>query len=233
MTQAILSIGYICFMLKVVLKFLLLPLLFLPGILNAQAPVVKDTVRYFIKYNPSASIRGDHEFGIQRSKGNSALELSAGLTTGNPFLETTQGRLFDNNYTPVSSRKKALGYSIKLQAKQYVVDRFYVSAQGALIHYNYRFPLENVNPLQTGEQKENIRYLEGRILLGYELLLAQKRLMLDIYAGVGLKNRTIRFFEEQSFYDNAGNYIFGSGTYAVSENLPGVYFGIKAGWRLQ
>lgn len=197
------------------------------------AQKTQDSIQYFIKYNPASSVRGDHELSFQGIQGNSAIELSAGITTGNPFLETTQGRLFDNNYTPVSDRQRALGYSFKIQAKQYVIDRFYVSAQAGIIRYNYRFPLENVHPSQTGTQKENIRYLEGRFLLGYELLLARKRLMLDIYAGIGLKNRTIRFFEEQSYFDQGGNYIFDSGTYSVRENLPGVYLGLKTGWRLQ
>lgn len=200
---------------------------------NAQNKSDSTKTLWYIKYNPAASFRGDHELSLQRIKGKTSMEYSTGFTTGNPFFEVLQGRLFDNNYTPVSPRKRALGYSLKIQGKHYLEEHFYMSLQGAHIFYNYRFPLVNVNPAQSGYQKENIRYWEWRFLLGYELMLVKDRLMLDIYAGAGRKNRTIRFFEEESYYDIAGNYVFKSGTYPVTKNLYGVYLGVKTGWRIR
>lgn len=205
-------------------------ILFVP--LNVHAQTGNDTVRYFLKYNPAASLRADHELSIERVAKKYSLELSAGVTTRNVFFETLQGRLFDNNYTPVENRKWLPGFSLKGTAKLYLGEGFYLGAQGAWIRYNYEFPLANVNPAQSGYQKENIQFYEGRGLLGWQWMPTQNRVMIDVYIGGGLKYRTITFFEEQSYYTGNGECIFQPGNFTTHRLLLGVYAGIKAGIRI-
>lgn|GEM_PF-6601385 len=194
---------------------------------SAKAPC------WYIKYNPAASLRADHELSIERVAKKYSLELSAGVTTRNVFFEALQGRLFDNNYTPVENRKWLPGFSLKGTAKLYLGEGFYLGAQGAWIRYNYEFPLANVDPSQRGYQKENIQFYEGRGLLGWQWMPIKTKLMLDFYAGFGVKHRVINFYEEQSYFDSGNNYVFDSGTFATSKNVIGVYMGIKVGVRLK
>lgn len=214
-------------------KYLCLVLSVLMGIIClAQEKSDSTKISWYIKYNPAASLRADHELSIERVAKKYSLELSAGVTTRNVFFETLQGRLFDNNYTPVQDRKWLPGFSLKGIAKLYLGEGFYLGAQGAWIRYNYEFPLANVDPSQSGYQKENIQFYEGRGLLGWQWMPAEHRVMIDVYIGGGLKYRTITFFEEQSFYTGNGGYIFQSGNFTTHRILLGVYAGIKAGIRI-
>lgn len=214
-------------------KYLLLVLLvLLKTICLAQQKPDSARISWYIKYNPAASLRADHELSIERVAEKFSLELSAGVTTRNVFFETLQGRLFDNNYTPVENRKWLPGFSLKGTAKLYLGEGFYLGAQGAWIRYNYKFPLANVDPSKGGYQKENIQFYEGRGLLGWQWMPAKNRLMIDVYIGGGLKYRTITFFEEQSYYTGNGEYIFQSGNFTTHRLLLGVYAGIKAGIRI-
>lgn len=214
-------------------KYLLLVLLVLvKTICLAQQKPDSTKISWYIKYNPAASLRADHELSIERVTKKYSLELSAGVTTRNIFFETLQGRLFDNNYTPVENRKWLPGFSLKSTVKLYVGEGFYMGAQGAWIRYNYEFPLANVDPYQIGYQKENIQFYEGRGLLGWQWMPAKDRVMIDVYIGGGLKYRTITFFEEQSYYNGNGEYIFQPGNFTTHRILLGVYAGIKAGIRI-
>lgn len=214
-------------------KYLCLVLSVLMGtICLAQERSDSTKIFWYIKYNPAASLRADHELSIERVAKKYSLELSAGVTTRNVFFETLQGRLFDNNYTPVQNRKWLPGFSLKGTAKLYLGEGFYLGAQGAWIRYNYKFPLANVDPSQSGYQKENIQFYEGRGLLGWQWMPAEDRLMIDVYIGGGLKYRTITFFEEQSYYAGNGEYIFQPGNFTTHRLLLGVYAGVKAGIRI-
>lgn len=199
---------------------------------NAQEKSDSTKTLWYIKYNPAASLRADHELSIERVAKKYSLELSAGVTTRNVFFETLQGRLFDNNYTPIQNRKWLPGFSLKGTAKLYLGEGFYLGAQGGWIRYNYEFPLANVDPSQSGYQKENIQFYEGRGLLGWQWTPVKNRLMIDVYIGGGLKYRTITFFEEQSYYTGNGEYIFQPGNFTTHRLLLGVYAGIKAGIRI-
>ena len=111
---------------------------------NAQEKSDSTKTLWYIKYNPAASLRADHELSIERVAKKYSLELSAGVTTRNVFFETLQGRLFDNNYTPIQNRKWLPGFSLKGTAKLYLGEGFYLGAQGGWIRYNYELDRKSV-----------------------------------------------------------------------------------------
>lgn len=206
--------------------------------LAQQADSLKQSKTFWLlKFNPATLARGDAEFSIERQRYlKQSFELSAGITFRNMFFENLQPRLFNEAYTAASPRQFKAGYSAKLAYRTFFYSKenfgFYISPQVAYLRYNYRFPLQNIDPANTGFQKEKITYAEIRGLLGFQQYFMQQRAVLDIYLGGGLKHRSIDFAEEQSYYDDFGVYQRAYGSYTTKRNLLGIYGGVKIGWRL-